>query len=86
MGTYPKDPEGDMVPILEASINAAMELTAQDRCDSCSARAEFRVAIVGTSNMLDYCVHHWTRHRAAMLAQGWTVVIGKNPAPEGIPS
>lgn len=49
----PKNPDGDMVPILQASIEAAKMrhpstdsdvLTAADRCDRCGAAAGYRVA------------------------------------------
>jgi hypothetical protein len=58
--TYPLDPTGDMVPILEASIEAVkarhpsgvdmqepsaqVKLTVHDRCDQCGAAAVYRVA------------------------------------------
>lgn len=54
---WPADPRGDMVPILEASVEAAKQrhpsssssaqgvtLTAVDRCDGCGAGAVYRVA------------------------------------------
>src|SRR5688572_9210476 len=56
MGTWPADPQGDMAPILEASVEAAKKrhpsgnasspgviLTAVDRCDGCGAGAVYRV-------------------------------------------
>jgi hypothetical protein len=59
MSTWPADPQGDMVPILEASVEAAKKrhpsgnssvqgviLTAVDRCDGCGAGAVYRVSHV----------------------------------------
>lgn len=57
MAAWPHDPYGDMAPILEQSIEAVKArhpsgkappmaiLTAYDRCDNCSAAAQFRVQI-----------------------------------------
>ncbi|GGR51289.1 DUF7455 domain-containing protein [Streptomyces roseolus] len=49
-GTWPVDPNGDMVPVLEASVEAAkmrhpssINLTSADRCDGCGAGAAYMV-------------------------------------------
>lgn len=50
--TWPSNPTGDMVPILEASVAveaakvrhpSSVTLTAADRCDACGAQAAYRV-------------------------------------------
>ena len=57
MSTWPETPDGDMVPILSASIQAVQArhpsasgkapgllLSVSDRCDACGAAAGYRVA------------------------------------------
>ncbi|MFG3137660.1 hypothetical protein ACGFZA_15790 [Streptomyces sp. NPDC048211] len=83
-----------MTPILEQSIEAVKErhpsgkavpmapnLTAHDRCDACSAAAQFRVHRVGGLE-LDFCGHHWQKHHAPLYAEGWFVVAGTKLAME----
>ncbi|MFD4474598.1 hypothetical protein ACFWPU_00575 [Streptomyces sp. NPDC058471] len=89
---YPTDPNGDMVPILEASLEAAMArhpsaqpppttpdviLNAHDRCDHCGAAAVYRVTSPNATEF-DFCLHYWRKNFPAMADQGW-VVIGGNP-------
>ncbi|WP_406530719.1 hypothetical protein [Streptomyces sp. I8-5] len=94
MGVWPQDPDGDMTPILEQSIEAAKErhpsgtaipvglyLTAHDRCDNCSAAAQFRVHRIGGLE-LDFCGHHWQKHHVALYSGGWFVVAGTKLAME----
>jgi hypothetical protein len=88
---WPADPFGDMTPILQASVEAAMQrhpstsgdipgvaLTAADRCDECSAAAAYRVRHRTKQWELDFCMHHWRKHFPGMLRFGWAVV-GGNP-------
>lgn len=90
-GIWPADPRGDMAPILQASVEAAMArhpsgggasgilLTAADRCDSCGAGAAYRVCHKGGyEQVLDFCVHHWRKNFPSMVDKGW-VVVGCNP-------
>lgn len=91
MSSWPSDPDGDMTPVLEQSIEAAkarhpsgveiaavtqVVLNAQDRCDSCGGAAVFRVG--RDEAELDFCGHHWRKHSPSMSIRGWTVV-GVNP-------
>lgn len=47
------------------------ELTAKDRCDSCSGAAVAQVKIgSGDSNLL-FCGHHWRKQRAGIEARGY---------------
>ncbi len=39
--------------------------TADDRCDSCGARAYF-LAVMDGGNELAFCAHHGRKHRAAL--------------------
>lgn len=94
MSSWPSDPDGDMAPVLEQSIEAAKRrhpsgveiiavtnivLTALDRCDTdCSAAAVYRVTSGATATELDFCGHHWRKHFPAMALKGWTVT-GTNP-------
>ena len=91
--TWPKNPNGDMAPILNDSIEAAkarhpsgvdvvgltnVVLDNADRCDSqCGAAAAYRVGKEGAS--LDFCLHHWRKVFPMMQPKGW-VVIGGNPS------
>lgn len=105
MTYWPEDPYGDMVPLLQASIEAAKlrhpsgkgkpvnaappveptptlqvmtnVLTAADRCDACPAAAVYRMAKVGSTSALDYCLHHWRKY-VPQMGVGWGV-IGANP-------
>jgi hypothetical protein len=90
-GAWPNDPNGSLVPILEASLEASVArhpsasgdtpgdvLTAADRCDRCNAAAGYRVRSGVTTTVLDFCVHHWRRYFPAMAENGW-VVVGANP-------
>lgn len=92
MTLWPADPDGDMTPILEASVEAAktrhpsgvgkpgaVQLTAADRCDNnCGAGAAYRVAHKLKPMILDFCGHHFRKHFPAMVDQEWAVV-GGNP-------
>lgn len=88
MSTWPQDPEGDLAPMLEASIalleaEKAVEtmptalLTAADRCDHCGAGAAYLVWKEAVGDLL-FCVHHWRKHFPSMADQGWAV-SGSNP-------
>lgn len=84
------NPDGDMVPILEASIEEAkrrhpsaqpalpvsVTLTTADRCDGCGAEAAYSVGR-GDQDML-FCRHHHLKNFPSMASQGWQV-IGGNP-------
>lgn len=48
-------------------------LTAQDRCDSCSAAARVRVHLASGGELL-LCNHHAFTHEAALLARGARMV------------
>lgn len=87
---WPADPRGDMVPILEASVEAAKQrhpsgsssaqgvtLNATDRCDGCGAGAVYRVSRNGGA-LFDFCGHHWRKHFPKMVDEGW-VIAGVNP-------
>lgn len=63
---WPIDPDGDMVPVLEASVEAAkmrhpsaspnppgVMLVATDRCDNCSAAAAYRVSRISADDPHD---------------------------------
>lgn len=49
--------------------------TAQDRCDSCSAQAFVRWAMVDQPLVLDFCAHHSNKHAAALEAAGWVIAL-----------
>jgi hypothetical protein len=88
---YPNDPNGSLVPILEASVEAAKQrhpsasgdtpgvvLTGADRCDEgCGAGALYRLRLRAME--LDFCHHHKAKYFPEMEAWGW-VVIGMNPS------
>lgn len=95
--TRPTDPDGDMVPILRASVEEAkmrhpsgseksqgVLLVATDRCDACPAAAAYRVMHRSPPDwrVLDFCVHHWKKNFPRMVDQGW-VVVGGNPDTMG---
>lgn len=85
--TWPAKPDGDMAPILEASIEAeqaknaegippgaivtGIVLTAADRCDAGCGAAAVYRVSAGL-NPLDYCGHHWRKFKPSMT--GWTVI------------
>jgi hypothetical protein len=88
---WPNDPTGDMVPILEASVEAAKQrhpsglakppadmLTSEERCDGCPAAAAYRYKRKERSSVLQFCLHHHNKNFSPMVAQGWAV-IGGNP-------
>lgn len=79
------NPDGDMVPILEASVEEAKQrhpsatpeapdnLTAADRCDRCSAGALYRLGHrVKTALELVLCHHHGKA--LAPVMSDWTIV------------
>jgi hypothetical protein len=74
--SWPEDPDGDLTPILEASIalmeKAMTTLTAHDRCDRCSARAYHRLQKGELT--LDLCSHHWRKHGKAMVEKDWELL------------
>lgn len=91
-GVWPADPDGSMLPVLEASIEAetakqrhpsasgdtpGIVLTHSDRCDQgCGAGALYRLRHDVGGYELDLCHHHKNANAPKMLA--WTVV-GQNP-------
>jgi hypothetical protein len=91
---WPNDPNGSLIPILEASVEEAKKrhpsasgdgpgevLTAADRCDAgCGAGALFRMrrALNGVVRVLDFCHHHKRKLGPNLEAGGWTI-SGQNP-------
>lgn len=88
---WPDDPNGSMIPILEASMEEAKKrhpssrpggpgvlLNAADRCDRCSAAAAYIVHREDIGDLM-FCLHHWRKHFPSMSPQGW-VVVGGNPS------
>lgn len=88
--TWPRDPNGSLIPLLEASVEVAKQrhpsasgdapgvvLTAADRCDNdCSAAALYRLKL--RNMVLDFCHHHKAKYFPEMEKWGWEVV-GQNP-------
>ncbi|MFE6846585.1 hypothetical protein [Streptomyces sp. NPDC057686] len=82
----PGNPDGDMVPLLQASIEDAKRrhpsgkiriiLTQADRCDKCGAPAAYRLQ--KPPHLLDMCGHHWRENATAMFQQGWIVQAGRH--------
>jgi len=80
------NPDGDMAPILERSIAAAVArhpsgkatvmetLTLADRCDGCSAAAMYRLR--KRDQVLDMCGHHWKDNAYSLYQSGWIIVVG----------
>lgn len=83
---WPNDPNGSLVPVLEASVEAAKQrhpsgkapgepatdtLTAADRCDGCGAGALYRLAR-GMKRLL-FCHHHYGKHLPKLAEDGWGV-------------
>lgn len=60
--------------MMPSSVDAPRLLTAEDRCDSCGARA--KVALESTESGLElfFCAHHAKKSRPAAEAAGFTVV------------
>lgn len=90
---WPEDPNGSLVPLLEASVEAAKQrhpsalpgpsgdiLTGADRCDHCGGSALYRVQreLNGVARVLDFCRHFFVKSFPAMAIDGWRVV-GANP-------
>lgn len=78
----PDNPDGSLVPILEASIEQAAPratgaLTACDRCDQCGGQALFRLHRPRSARRkagdLELCGHHHRKNADALKADGWTV-------------
>lgn len=57
----------------EAVIEALEEMTAEDRCDACGARAMYRLASPTSGSAIDLCNHHGKKNAAALEAKGWTM-------------
>ncbi len=87
---WPNDPNGSLVPVLEASVEAAKQrhpsasgdkpgalLTIADRCDKCGAAAVYVVWKEAVGDLL-FCMHHWRKNFPSMVDQGWAV-SGGNP-------
>lgn len=88
--TWPQDPNGDLAPILQASLDECRrrhpsgkavgsvktELTAADRCDRCGAAAGFRLRKQDLH--LDFCVHHYRKNTEAMKKDGWEVACQRS--------
>lgn len=94
--TYPADPQGDMTPILNASIEAAKlrhpsgkevpvepvvaGLTKADRCDGCGAQAHYRVGKGEDAIDLNLCTHHFRKHYPKMVDEDWFIIFA-SPSP-----
>ena len=60
------------------------ELNAQDRCDQCGAQALVQVQFPAAE--LLFCGHHYTKHAAAIAAQGGQVQVdNRQPDGDGVP-
>lgn len=73
----PANPDGDLAPILQASVHAEAlrklpPLNLKDRCDRCGAQAIHRLHRNGS--FLEFCNHHHNKTAPATLAQGFTVI------------
>ncbi len=53
---------------------SAPALTAENRCDRCSARAVVMTVMFGGSSLL-WCGHHYDKYEQALNANGATVVV-----------
>jgi S-formylglutathione hydrolase FrmB len=53
---------------------AVAALTAENRCDRCSARAVVVTVMFGGSSLL-WCGHHYDKYEQALAANGATVLI-----------
>lgn len=56
-----------------------LDLTAQDRCDRCGARAVHVARKKGFSELL-FCGHHHREFEDALLNQGWGIYSDESPA------
>lgn len=56
-----------------------LDLTAQDRCDRCGARALAVAKKFGLSDLL-FCGHHLHEHEDALLRQDWIIYSDESPA------
>lgn len=100
MPNWPEDPEGDMTPILDASIEAAMarhpsgkalavsttETETLTALDRCDACPAAAAYRLrnATGSALDFCGHHFRDSAAKLWEAGFTVVAG-NPEEVGAP-
>lgn len=48
-------------------------LTAQDRCDACSARAQ-HIAVLATGKHLYFCGHHTAKHMDKVVETGGQII------------
>ena len=55
-----------------------LDLTAQDRCDRCGARAAHVAKKMSFSELL-FCGHHIREHEGALLNQGWIIYSDESP-------
>jgi S-formylglutathione hydrolase FrmB len=53
---------------------AVPALTAENRCDRCSARAVVVTVMFGGSSLL-WCGHHYDKYQQALAANGATVLV-----------
>lgn len=64
-------------------------LTAQDRCDGCSARAAHVVQKPQQDTVLELylCGHHANRHESALLSSGWIIITDMSDTePVSVPA
>lgn len=58
-------------------------LNAADRCDQCQAQAYVAVAFRRVEHELLFCAHHFTKHEAAIKANGGRVLLDQRPLLNG---
>lgn len=56
-----------------------LDLTAQDRCDRCGARAKHRAFKPGCADLL-FCNHHHDELQASLLEQYWLIASDESPS------
>lgn len=50
-----------------------LELTAEDRCDRCGARALHKATKVGAKSELLFCDHHYREQRDGLIRNYWLI-------------
>ena len=56
-----------------------LDLTAQDRCDRCGARANHVAKKIGVPTELLFCNHHIHENEDALLEQDWIIYSDTSP-------
>lgn len=56
----------------QVEVPSMTSMTAQDRCDGCSAQAYVRVSVHGTQLM--FCGHHYAKGEVTLATQGAKVL------------